>query len=107
MDAPSESSDKFDWMEKAACKENTELFFFTGTYSVAKMICSTCPVFYECKNYADNIENNLSGKMSIHGIYSGETPKERLSRRRKEKKCKRTNQILRESRNSMQYSDTQ
>jgi WhiB family transcriptional regulator, redox-sensing transcriptional regulator len=75
------------WKDQAACVGvDPELFFppsGNGRTQIkkAKTICESCPVKAECRAYADRSEERL-GHRAIHGIYGGETPTERLARRR-------------------------
>lgn len=66
-----------EWKEEAACKGQTELFFSVRGYNqdkieVAKAICATCPVTYQCLKYA---KDNLLA----FGVWGGKTANERLS----------------------------
>lgn len=47
----------------------------------AKAVCESCPVRSDCRTYADRAEEGL-GRYAIRGIWGGETPAERLARRR-------------------------
>lgn len=65
------------WMDNAACKGHTNLYFPTpGTghsnhtfHKQARQICDTCPVTTECRNYAIAID-------ARHGMWAGQTANE-------------------------------
>ena len=65
------------WMDQAACKGRTDLFFPTpGSgnsnqrfHDAAQTICNTCPVNNECRQYA--IATNAT-----HGVWAGVTANE-------------------------------
>lgn len=71
-----------DWITHGACRDNpTEYWFpplerashtWPGT-KIAKEICSECPVWEECREYAYHNEP--------HGTWAGETAEERVVRR--------------------------
>jgi WhiB family redox-sensing transcriptional regulator len=66
-----------EWKDEAACKGQTDLFFFEkgsnrAQIDVAKAICAKCPVTYQCLKYAK--ENMLA-----FGVWGGKTASERLS----------------------------
>lgn len=80
-----------EWREDAACREvwDADVIFFpppTDTISVwqAKKICSRCPVLAECKADCESAEKDLP-RSQWFGIYGGETPRERIYRRRTER----------------------
>ncbi len=65
------------WMDRAACKGQTDLFFtegsgFHGTQAVqaARQVCARCPVKRECLDYALN-------DPSLSGTWAGTTTKQR------------------------------
>jgi WhiB family transcriptional regulator, redox-sensing transcriptional regulator len=68
-----------DWHEQAACRHSTTPFFAPDTdqhqnstydYSRAVAICRSCPVQFDCLNFAlDNRETD--------GVWGGTTPNER------------------------------
>jgi WhiB family transcriptional regulator, redox-sensing transcriptional regulator len=62
-----------DWQERAACRGMGPAFFFptTGTNNKAPEICDTCPVRWECFDYA--VKHNM-----VYGIWGGVTEKRRL-----------------------------
>lgn len=77
-----------DWQEGALCRQiGTYLFFPEKGKSAtpARRVCAECPVFDECSKYTDRIETNIPDVSFIQGIFAGETPQERLDRRRVER----------------------
>jgi WhiB family redox-sensing transcriptional regulator len=67
------------WIEEAACKGQTELFYprqgDNSSFAKAAQICSTCPVLIECDEYAmTNYER--------FGIWAGMNEKKRRVARR-------------------------
>lgn len=78
-----------DWEETPACAGSTALFFTTGSenYQVtsawvieAKKLCALCPVLAECRQWNDGVEADTP-YVRLDGIYAGETPMERWTRR--------------------------
>jgi WhiB family transcriptional regulator, redox-sensing transcriptional regulator len=67
------------WMEKAKCKDRTDLTFFpeNGDNAVAaRRFCGDCAVRVQCLEYA--LRHNLTD-----GVWGGKTPNERKAIRRK------------------------
>lgn len=66
------------WRRQAACKGNGRQMFPERGESAApaKAMCASCPVFVECREWAD--ENEVK---PIHGFIAGESARERVSRR--------------------------
>lgn len=65
-----------DWMDDAACKGKTDLFFPNGhkdiTYIAgARKICRSCPVKSQCLDYALEFPHT-----DIHGVWAGLTPRQ-------------------------------
>lgn len=68
-----------DWLEKASCKGKHQDFWFpplesknpNDYYSIAKRVCSTCPVWQECLSYSDE---------ETWGCWAGLIPKERFTK---------------------------
>lgn len=64
------------WMRRAACRDidNPDLFFpeqgDTRSAALAKLICASCPVQTECRDYAIDVAEK-------HGIWGGTTNRER------------------------------
>jgi len=72
-----------DWARKAACLGlETDLFYSTSPTRIAraKGVCDRCFVQADCLRTADRLERGL-GVMMVHGIWGGETPRERIQRR--------------------------
>lgn len=73
-----------DWMDEAACKGQTEWFFAPHgeqadarerRESVASMICGSCDVIVECREYARRNREQ--------GFWGGENDDERVEARRR------------------------
>ena len=83
------------WMDLAACKGKTELMFplhhNDKTYtSVARQICSACPVKQECLEYA------LQFPMTeMHGVWAGMSPGQ-LAREQRRRGLKATRPTIQE-----------
>lgn len=74
-------ADQMIWLEQAACRGKTELFYGEEVgrsaparrrqrEAIAKSICATCPVIDQCLAAAFEHDDE-------HGIWGGLTPKER------------------------------
>lgn len=64
------------WVERASCRGRGDLFFPTngGSYSKeARALCAACPVVNQCRS---------AGWSEPDGMWAGESPFERRSRRR-------------------------
>lgn len=68
------------WTERASCREvgGDEWFPEIGQSPIeAKRICIfSCPVQYECLDYAMRMEQGLS-RFTRHGLYGGMSPRAR------------------------------
>lgn len=65
-----------EWMEEAACKNKTDLFFPKRhkdiTYiAEARRICRGCPVVDPCLEYA-----LMFPHQDMHGVWAGKTPRQ-------------------------------
>ena len=86
------------WIEQAACTSpgvDPDVFFpdAANQSSPAKHLCAACPVWKECQNAFDRAEKYSKTAWGLHGVVGGETPLERVARRRTE----RTAQAIAES----------
>ena len=76
------------WTDRAACTEvDPDMFYLPSMcrlaeVDLAKQVCAECPVFWECRDEADRLENNARWNGGCHGIWAGETPAERIARRK-------------------------
>jgi Transcription factor WhiB len=71
---------QFAWAEAAACIGTpTEQVFFGDAYTEAWKICARCPVISECRAETDRCEQFTT---EVHGFFGGESPRERMRRRR-------------------------
>lgn len=69
------------WMEKAKCKDRTDVVFFPSNGDNgknARRFCGDCPVQQQCLQYA--LRHNLTD-----GVWGGKTPNERKAIRKKER----------------------
>ncbi len=67
------------WMEKAKCKDRTDVKFFPDNGDnafAARRFCSGCPVRVQCLEYA--LHHNLTD-----GVWGGTSPNQRKAIRRK------------------------
>ena len=76
------------WTDRAACTEEDPDAFYPPSMcrlaevDRAKAVCAECPVFWDCRADVDEQENNARWHGGCHGIWAGETPAERIARRR-------------------------
>lgn len=91
--APAETG---TWVDHAGCRTvgDPEIFFPRSLESVdtpeilmALAICRECPVIAECAAMADRFEGTRT-KGSLYGIFGGELPAARYTRRRRAWKAK-------------------
>ena len=70
-----------EWRFDAACRDVDASVFFPerGEYGRARAICSRCPVIDDCRAWNDRAE---AGSGRLFGVYAGESPAERVARRR-------------------------
>ena len=75
------------WTDRAKCTEVDPNTFYPRSMcrlnevDLAKGMCADCPVFWECRDEVDRLENNARWHGGCHGIWAGETPAERIARR--------------------------
>jgi hypothetical protein len=81
------------WLLRAACQgADPELFFPNLSSRIPKLtqqartrapkaLCATCPVLPHCRRHVDRLERGQGGRL-IFGVWAGETPDERIGRRR-------------------------
>jgi hypothetical protein len=73
------------WIDDAACLgEPLETFYppqGIGSFDAARAICGRCEVLEDCRRQCDRAE---AGRpiSELHGLFAGESPKERAARRR-------------------------
>jgi WhiB family transcriptional regulator, redox-sensing transcriptional regulator len=87
-----ESVDKLDWQDEAACKDYDNVLFFgeegeselekQAREARAKSVCQRCPVIEPCLEFA--METNQK-----YGIWGGLTDKERASLKRRRARARR------------------
>jgi Transcription factor WhiB len=70
-----------EWRSSAACLgADVEVFFGDHRgYARARAICRSCPVIEDCRRACDRAEGS---SVRVFGMYAGETPAERVARRR-------------------------
>ncbi len=77
-----------DWMDDAACRGAPLNVFFPGVgtnlraWGIARTLCARCPVLDECRDWNDEMEHGVISERQMAGFYAGETPDERVARRR-------------------------
>ena len=72
------------WQTLAACRGIDVAVFFpphAGSYTEARAICGRCSVVDECRQMADRAEADVPAA-HVAGMFAGETPSERIARRR-------------------------
>jgi hypothetical protein len=73
------------WMASAECAgEPTETFYPPArsfSFARARAICARCEVIDDCRGTADRAEKGRP-LGELHGLFAGESPKERFARRR-------------------------
>ncbi len=78
-----------DWRDDALCRGlPIEVFFPQGRgrhadFRRAEAICSFCPVMRECRAENDRLESRTG---ELYGYVGGESPRQRVARRRAERK---------------------
>ena len=76
------------WTDRAKCTEVDPDTCYPPSMcrlaevDLAKGMCAECPVFWECRADVDEQENNARWYGGCHGIWAGETPTERVARRK-------------------------
>jgi WhiB family redox-sensing transcriptional regulator len=74
------------WLALAACLgEPLETFYpaqGNGSFDAARAICARCEVLEDCRRQCDRAEAGPS-ITELHGMFAGESPKERAARRRR------------------------
>ena len=78
-----------DWMDDANCAGAPIEAFFPGgdsryPWGRARAMCAKCPVLEECRSWNDEMEKGVISERQMAGFYAGETPDERVARRRAE-----------------------
>lgn len=74
-----------EWKERAACadltlEESERIFFGVGAAQLeGARMCAGCPVWAECRDYADAFESGIN---RTFGVWGGEVASERVERRR-------------------------
>jgi WhiB family redox-sensing transcriptional regulator len=70
-----------EWRQDAACLGVDPAVFFPegASYAPARAICSRCPVLEDCRAWNDKAEGR---SVRLFGVYAGESPQERVARRR-------------------------
>jgi len=71
------------WHALAECRGNISTLYIDGkgpgAYDAARMICVGCPVLSDCRAEGDELETS---RWAVFGFRAGESPKERIGRRR-------------------------
>lgn len=72
---------RYDWMEYAACAQVDPGLWHCdqgANYTTAKRICGNCSVQRQCAEHTARLDTDASGR---HGMWAGQTQKEREQRR--------------------------
>jgi hypothetical protein len=72
------------WQAFAACVGHELGVFYPEaheSYAQARSICSACLVLEDCRRFVDAAERRLPAS-AIYGFFAGESPSERIRRRR-------------------------
>lgn len=72
---------RYDWMEHAHCAQVDPGLWHAeqGTnYTTAKRICAGCPVQRQCADHTARLDTDTPGR---HGMWAGQTQKEREAKR--------------------------
>ena len=74
--------------QQAHATADPEMFFpsDSGRPLAALSICAACPVLEECAEFCERIEDSTTSVSRIFGIWGGETPADRVARRRAAKR---------------------
>ena len=75
------------WQENALCVQtDPDLFFPEHGHDCrpAIRVCAQCPVVAECREYCDRLEHRSVSNGYVSGVFGGESPEARISRRRSE-----------------------
>lgn len=74
---------RYDWMDDARCAQvDPNLWHADGSgngYGDALQICRRCPVQRQCADFSASLEGEAS-KRDRHGLWAGQSPRERLTR---------------------------
>jgi len=71
------------WELYAACRgAGPEMFHDAKRTADCLAVCHRCPVIEERRSMADDVEKYEQDLHCVVGIYGGETPKQRIERRR-------------------------
>jgi WhiB family redox-sensing transcriptional regulator len=86
------------WIFQGACRDDADLFFEDVGQSIdegkAASVCARCPVFAQCRAYIDEYEAD-SGPTGWFGFWAGETKRQRLERRGRERRARMREGALR------------
>lgn len=73
---------RYDWMEQARCAQIDPSLWHVddgGTnYTTARRICNTCPVQRQCADHTARLDADHAGR---HGMWAGQTKKQREAKR--------------------------
>ena len=76
--APSPGRDVLAWMDDASCRAGE---WDRLSQERQQTLCMGCPVRDTCRDYADDFETDLH-YLTLSEVYAGETPAQRVQRRR-------------------------
>lgn len=72
---------RYDWMDDALCAQSDPSLFHqegSGHYTVAKRICGACPVQPQCADHTARLDATAPSR---HGMWAGQTQKQREAAR--------------------------
>lgn len=88
---------RYDWMEDARCAQvDPDLWHVElgDRYTQAARICTHCPVKRQCADHAARVEGDTS-KRERHGLWAGQSPRQRLAASERQNRNERHEAILR------------
>ncbi|MEH0574363.1 WhiB family transcriptional regulator [Streptomyces sp. B21-108] len=68
---------RYDWMDNAQCAQVDPGLWHSekgSNYTTAKRICRSCPVQPQCADHTARLDTNTVGR---HGMWAGQTKKQR------------------------------
>lgn len=88
---------RYDWMEDARCAQTDPSLWHAdkgANYTEAKRICARCPVRPQCEAHTARLDAEAT-VYSKHGVWAGQTKKDRETRRVNAERAERDAAILR------------
>ena len=88
---------RYDWMGDALCASSDPALWHqdgSANYDKAARVCARCPVQQQCADFAANVEGDGS-KRARHGLWAGQSPRQRLAASSHQTRRKNHEEILR------------